>query len=498
MKGWLLWLGWVAVVGVAGFLRFDGLAERPFHADEATGARITGQRMAARSYVFDPLHYHGPSLSAAGMLAARVTGAEGWRQLEKGALRAVPAVAGTLLVLVPLMGVRRFGHGPMWLGALALATSPLLVYYSRMYIHEMLLALCGALALGQLLWGRGWWLAGIWVGLMFATKETFVISLLAWGGAALGMYGVAWATGKAVPRPAELARRYGAQAAAATGLALLVAMAFYTNGFTYAQGAVDAFRTYFVYEVVEGHDKPPGYYARLLLWPEERGGQWWFETGLVGLAGVAWIGRGFSAQVAASTRVAIQFLGFSALLHLVIYSAFAYKTPWLVTFPWVQVAMLAGFVGAFRPSAIWLRGAGVVAVAVAMATQWVQARQVTGKWASDSRNPYAYVPTSEDIEALGAWLDSLGAAVPEIGIEPVGVVGSEYWPLPWYLRQFEKVGYWAEVPDQIERLPVVVATTDLAEALAASHVPVPRGLRAGKPMTVWVRDDVWDASVRPR
>ena len=46
----------------------------------------------------------------------------------------------------------------MLIAALALATSPLLVYYSRMFIHEMLLGLFGVLALFQFTSGKRWWL----------------------------------------------------------------------------------------------------------------------------------------------------------------------------------------------------------------------------------------------------------------------------------------------------------------------------------------------------
>ena len=59
----------------------------------------------------------------------------------------LPAIAGTLLVLRAAAVARRFGDAPMLLAAALLATSPLLVYYSRMFIHESLLVLFGMLAL---------------------------------------------------------------------------------------------------------------------------------------------------------------------------------------------------------------------------------------------------------------------------------------------------------------------------------------------------------------
>ena len=71
----------------------------------------------------------------------------------------------------------------MLLAAAFLATSPLLVYYSRMFIHESLLVLFGMLALVSLTCKPRWGIAGILIGLMFATKESFAISIIAWSGA---------------------------------------------------------------------------------------------------------------------------------------------------------------------------------------------------------------------------------------------------------------------------------------------------------------------------
>lgn len=174
MKTLAIIICWVGVLSLAAHLRFQQLDQRPFHADEATGAGITAGQLESGNYHFDPTHYHGPILSQLGARAARLNGENSWNAFTKFTLRQVPAVTGCLLVLVPLLGRRRFGDAPMLVAALALATSPLLVYYSRMYIHEILLALFGLLAIFQVAVHKRWWPVGFWVGLMFATKETFV------------------------------------------------------------------------------------------------------------------------------------------------------------------------------------------------------------------------------------------------------------------------------------------------------------------------------------
>lgn len=495
MKSLLTIICWLGIFGVAAHLRLDDLSSRPFHADEATGAKITSMRLEAGTYIFDPLHYHGPILSELGAIAARIADETKWSELNKAPLRLVTAITGCLLVLLPLLGVRRFGHPPMLIAALALATSPLLVYFSRMYIHEILLAFFGVLALFQLATHKTWWPTGIWIGLMFATKETFAISMIAWAGAALLTFLLHAATDRA--RPLRLSSKAAFLATwkpflITVGLALLVSMFFYTDHFTRWSGAVDAFRTYFVYETVEGHDKPFFYYATPLLLPKNAGGLWWFETPIIIAALAALIASFTSKSISRESQIAIRFLAFAAAFHFLIYSLIAYKTPWLALLPWAHLCLLAGFAVFLIPNKQTLFAG---ALALTFIPLWFQAKNTTGRYASDDRNPYAYVPTAGDIETLEPWLESIAAASPGTPMEPIAIIGNEYWPLPWYLRKYSKMGAWPEAPASLERLPVIFAMSDLTDTLIETHVPIPRGLRTDTPMIVWIRNDFWDASV---
>lgn len=496
MKSIFTILLWLVIFAIGAHLRLDNLASRPFHADEATGAKITSMRLESGTYVFDPIHYHGPILSELGELTARAAGENKWSDLNKQPLRLVPAIAGCILILLPLLGIRRFGHTPMLLAALALATSPLLVYYSRMYIHEMLLAFFGVLALFQFAARKCWWPAGIWIGLMFATKETFVISLIAWFAAGILTFFIyRLQMDRATPL------RLSTKAAFLTiwkplllvgVISLAVSMFYYTDHFTRWSGAIDAFRTYFVYKTVEGHDKPFLYYLTPLLLPKNAGGLWWFETPIILAALAAFIASFTSKGISRESQIAIRFLAFAATFHFLIYSLIGYKTPWLALLPWAHVCLLAGFAVFLIPNKRPLLAG---AIALAFIPLWFQSRNATGRYASDDRNPYAYVPTAGDVETLEPWLESIAAASPDTPMEPIAIIGSEYWPLPWYLRKYPKMGAWPEAPANLERLPVIFAMTDLTDTLIETHVPVPRGLRTDTPMIVWIRNDFWDASI---
>ncbi|NQX01478.1 hypothetical protein HQ447_12530 [bacterium] len=358
-----------------------------------------------------------------------------------------------------------------------------------MFIHESLLVLFGMLALGALIRAPRFGIPGVCVGLMFATKESFAISILAWMSAAVL---VTLENRRQLDRAWWLAawREYRMPLAASLFTGALISGYFYTDGFRQPGGAVDALRTFFVYETVAGHDKPFGYYLQLLGLPFQSGGVWWFGTPVVLLALLAYA----STFRRAEHRRTIRFIAYATVGHFAIYSLIAYKTPWLACLPWAHVCLLAGFVVAgSRPRG--LKAVLYPLIAVSLFTQGQQSRRVIGRFAADARNPFAYVPTRNDIETLGPWLKQLQQVAPAGTLEPIGVVGSDYWPLPYYLRSFEKIGYWPVPGAELTPLPLVFAMPETEDAvtrqLQHSHTALPRGLRAGVAVTLFVRNDIW-------
>lgn len=497
MKRAIIITCWLIVIIAGIFLRFDHLSTRPFHADEATGARITATRLESGTYRFDPSHFHGPLLSALAIPLCKMNGETRWQEMTKFTLRLLPAIAGSLLLVMPLIWRRRFGDGPMLVAASLLATSPLLVYYSQMFIHESLLVLFGMLALFSLVRFPRYGIPGLMIGLMFATKESFAISMLAWSGAGMVL---AWENRRKLDRSFCLSvwKTYRMPIVASILTFVSCAVFFYTNSFRNSHGAIDAIRTFYDYQTSAGHNKPITYYLQLLAFPMKSGGVWWFGTPVVVLALIA---LGLSFRRNAESASIIRFLAYSAAGHFLIYSAIAYKTPWLACLPWAHVCLLAGFcVVRFSRHGLLMKTAICMLVGLCMISQSIQTRRATGRFASDARNPIAYVPTRNEIESLGPWLEKLHQAAPAIPLEPVAVIGSETWPLNWYLRSFHKIGYWPAPPNDLKSRALVFAMPDAGGAvttlLAETHMSIPRGLRAGVPMQLFVRNDVWNLWIK--
>lgn len=494
LKILLLWLG---IMTLGAYLRFHDLEQRPIHADEATGARILAQKLEGHGYTFNATHFHGPILSLSTVPLARLRHESTWPELSLTTLRIGPAIAGCLLILTPLLWVRYLGTPTALLAAALLATSPLLVYYNRMYIHETWLCLFGmwALNLGyrNLLNPRPIKavLCGLSIGLMFATKETFAISLIAWSLAAASFllnrtYG--WNTnGRTAPL-----KNYLKPCIIIGLVAFAVGCIAYTDALRHPQGIIDALRTYFVYETTPGHEKAFTDYLHLLLWPKHQLGIWWSEASiaLLGILTCLWA---FWRRSELSTII---FLGVATLAHILIYSCISYKTPWLMLLPWAHACLLAASVlRHWQRCSYPQRTIATALIALTLGYQTYQSIQATGRLSNDQRNPYAYVPTTKDANSIRNWLLELSQQSAPQSIEPIAVIGSEYWPLPWFLRDFKQVGYWPAPNDNLTEFPIVFAmpehTTICEDLLQDTHTALPRGLRSNVPIVLFLQNDLW-------
>ncbi|MGH7973558.1 MAG: phospholipid carrier-dependent glycosyltransferase, partial [Limisphaerales bacterium] len=132
-------LVFLLAVGIAAALRVPGLDARPMHNDEAVNAIKFGQLWEHGHYKYDPNEHHGPTLIYATLVQARLTGAPGFDRLSEVRLRMVTVVFGVgLILLLPLLTDGLGRNGVLW-AALLTAVSPAFVFYSRYFIHEVLL-----------------------------------------------------------------------------------------------------------------------------------------------------------------------------------------------------------------------------------------------------------------------------------------------------------------------------------------------------------------------
>lgn len=470
------WLPLALLVALALGLRIWDLDRRPMHADEANQAVKAGELLEGKGYAFDPTDHHGPTLYYTVLPVAWLRGERTLAELTETTVRLVPALIGSLAVLLLYFLALPLGHWPALAAAAFLALSPPGVYYSRYFVQETLLL---AFTLGALLCAKQWWrsgklpwilAAGVCAGLMQATKASAPLFFVA---ACAGLIAVR-------PKPPATTRLVR-DIVVALFTALVVAGLFYSSFGTNPRGLTEALGTFASMGSRlagdTGHEKPWWYYLSLFGWRREGG----VLTQQVLFAALALVGFviAFTSNRRPLLRWAAVFTGVVAL----VLSFTAYKTPWH------SIHFVPGFavLAAGALAALPARAAGRIAAAgLALGVTASLAQQVrltSFQRPADERNPYAYVHSSSDVLKVRPLVMAAPAG-------PIRIISEEIWPLPWYLRGLPNIGYWSTVPEDCEG-SLVIASAGFAEEvqsrLHGNYTTHFVGLRPGFTLVVFKR-----------
>ena len=508
-------LGLLLAVLVAAALRSPRLGVRPMHNDEGVNGIKFGQLWDARlaklygPFKYDPTEHHGPSLFYLTFALARLTGAPDLSHFSEARLRSLDVLFGLgLILLLPLVADGLGRRPALWAGFLT-AVSPAMVFYSRYFIHEMLLVFFSflALAAGWRYWRSrklGWaLLAGAALGLMDATKETFVITLAAAALAlALNRAWARWLDASVLPAKAPpLDFRH---LAAALAVWLAIALVLFSSFFTNAQGPLDSIRTYAAWVGRAGgrspHIYPWTFYFHRLLWFHAPRGPVSSEALIAALALVG-AASGFTRQRLGHANAGfIRFLAFYTLALTSAYCLISYKTPWCLLGFWHGMILLAGVGAAVLLRSLRRRGLRLAALAVlaaGLAQLGWQARRASVPLASDPRNPYVFAQTSPDLLRLVDKVKALaqaGPLGPEMLVKIIAPDG-DYWPLPWYLRDFRHLA-WSDALPPDPYAPVMIVGAGLHASLDESNTHLMAGYFQLRPqvfLELYVQLDLWRA-----
>lgn len=126
-------VGSIIVIAVAVLLRFAWLTLKPFHHDEGVNGLFLTTLFRDGVYKYDPSNYHGPSLYYFALFSSYFFG------LSDFAVRLVVVVFGVLTVALVFSLRRYLGTLGTLFAASLVALSPGLTYFSRYFIHEILL-----------------------------------------------------------------------------------------------------------------------------------------------------------------------------------------------------------------------------------------------------------------------------------------------------------------------------------------------------------------------
>ena len=462
----------LAVAGALA-LRCPRLDARPLHNDEAVNAVKVSDLWQQGRYRYDPDEFHGPALHYASLPFLWLSGARDSDELAETTLRFAPVAFGAGLILLLLLFADGLGRHAIGWAAIFTAVSPAMVFYSRYFIHEMLLVFFTTLVLGA---GWRWFqtrlarwaiVAGVGLGLMFATKETFVIALAAMVAALVvgqaSRLQAGPAGGDACPTGTSL--RHAAFALLAASIVWLV---LFSSCFTNLSGLADSMRTYLPWLKRAGghspHIHPWNFYLARLAWFHPAKSPVWSEGLILVLAAV-----GAGVSLFGKKSPLRRFLAIYTILLTAAYSAISYKTPWCLLGFFNGMILLAGIGATALVEFFQQRARKIFIVAIlAVATfqlAW-QAWRGSFVYFADRKNPYVYAQTVPDVLNLAQKAEALAQLSPQGHELVVKVIApdSDYGPLPWYLRRFKHVGWYDALPAD-SFAPIVITAAKLNVAL---------------------------------
>jgi uncharacterized protein (TIGR03663 family) len=363
-------------------------------------------------------------------------------------------------------------------------------------------------------------LASASAALMFATKETAFITagvlLIAWGMAELWVRLVArsgWGRarepkgkkargGRAAgaadgpdPAPLGLAERLGGWThalfllAGSVAIFLFVNIIYYSSFFTNPKGVTDAREALYVWRKT-GESGFHGYpFYKYFQWLVGGGSGKGLEIdGNASLltqisAVVRWLPEGslfkewqFGEEaplfilatlgaLLALWKTRRRFPVFAALWGFGLFAAYSiikYKTPWLAL-SWLLPFAISGGYAIDRLYRARGRGWRFVAgwvLGIALAAAAWQSYQINFVHYDDDRYAYVYAHTKRDFHELMAQVEAITARTGnkyEAGVN-VAVENQEYWPLPWYVRDYKHIGYTGHVGETTDAVIIVKVT----------------------------------------
>jgi uncharacterized protein (TIGR03663 family) len=389
----------------------------------------------------------------------------------------VPALFGIATVWLVLSLRRHLGTVGALGGAALLAISPGAVYLSRYFIHETLFVF---FTLGVVVAFLRYYedghpvyllLGSISAALMFATKETAVISVAVLV-IALVTTQVYLALRAKPVRGRSASKDIGkklldfVERAGGPGtLSMLVALGvlvfigqnvlFYSSFFTnYPKGVFDALRTFQFWTKTgqEAHVHPLYTYVYWLIRQESP----LLFLGVIGAAITVWRPRNAFALFSALWAFGL----------IAAYSLIAYKTPWLTLNFIVPLTLIGGYAVQFLYEIDWLGGRFVAVLMLAAV--------IVGGYQTidlnfrnyDNDDPgyvYVYAHTRRETLALVTEISKVAQQSKQGGQMGITIVSPDYWPLPWYLRDYSRVGYFGRMTDSGEAV-IIAAESQLPEA----------------------------------
>jgi uncharacterized protein (TIGR03663 family) len=508
-----------AILFLGAFLRLFKLSLVPLHHDEGVNGNFLVTLVREGKYFYDPQNYHGPTIyyfSAIIPWTVRFFGGKAAADtygLTTFNIRLVTVVFGIATIALALTLRRRLGTIGALSAAALIAISPGAVYLSRYFIHESLYVFftLGIVVAALKYYDTGrtlyMMLAAISAALMVATKETWIINGPVLLIALISTAVYFWLRDKIEPgrspedisigeRIRTIVDRLGGPIQLTTiilvafSVFILINVLFYSSFFTnYPKGVSDALKTLNLWRQRTHEHEHPWYQYIYWLLQEE---------------GAVMVLAGLGALIAvwrANNRLAL-FLSLWSFGLLAAYSLVGYKTPWISLNFIVPLALTSGYTldvvyQKLREFDLPLAFAAVAVVPIGLCGY--QMYQLNFVHYDDDAYVYVYAHTKREMLTMVNQIERI-ANKNGTGMDTgIAIVSPDYWPLPWYFRDYKKVGYYQQIVPTNEAMIIgslaqedALKTTygDRYDLVGSGEEDGSYALRPGVDLLLYVRRDV--------
>jgi uncharacterized protein (TIGR03663 family) len=242
------------------------------------------------------------------------------------------------------------------------------------------------------------------------------------------------------------------------GFAILVFLAlyllFYSSFFTNYKGISDSLETFEIWKKTgtQAHVHPPEMYIKWLTWQ---------ESPLLFLGAI-----GAAIAVLRPKNSSAIFCGLWSFGLIAAYSMIGYKTPWIVLNFIVPLALIAGYaiqsiyemfsqvIGATLVG--WLLAGMISLFVVAVAGYQTIDLNFRNYDNDDQYYVYVYAHTRRSMLNLVNEVERI-AKQSSGNATGITIVSPDYWPLPWYFRNFTRVGYYGRMAPSSETIIIANA-----------------------------------------
>ena len=482
----------LVILVVAAVLRLYDLELVPLHHDEGVNGNFLVRLVREGVYTYDPENYHGPTLyyfSAFIPWIIKVLFGAAARDnygLTTFMIRLVPVVFGLGTIALVFALRRNLGSIGTLAAGLMLAVSPGAVYLSRYYIHETLFVFFTLGIVVAAVWfyqdrSPSYFIpAAACAALLLATKETALISI----GVLIIALIVAWAytrvyrsmTGGNPSRSSRglrtMIQDLGGKSSVIGNIiiALIVFQAlyllFYSSFLTNTKGIYASLQTFAIWTKTgqSAHVHPIYQYLEWLMKIE---GSLLF-LGVIGAAIVVLKPKSFFALFSALWAFGL----------IAAYSLIPYKTPWLLLNFVVPLALIAGYAlqAIYQLEHGQLRLVSVILfIAIGIATYQSIDLNFINYDNDNAKYVYVYAHSKRGMLELVKEVDRIAGR--EQGSKTgITIVSPDYWPLPWYFRNYTRVGYFGRLAASTE--PIIIARVDQQPEMETGFAEVYQQVRS--------------------